>query len=515
MGRLTGLLVGACLFAPALSFDVLKRGAAHEEKSDQHQLMSPNLLKGADGTTGQGVQPFVGLACAMDKHNACGESLVCREGICSHCETNKECPDKFACIEKIDLLPAHMCVPRDLVEHWTHYDMVCTILIVLTAALSASAGLGGGGVYVPLTILLVGLKTSEAVPLSQTMVFAGSIVNVVMLVGDRHPTKPERPKIAYDVVMLLNPALALGVVGGVLAHLVTPVWITLACLFLTLGFAFHKSFARGKNMYAKETEERKAAEIAAQASNGGENGDQPSQALLPSDPAKTVINVEAARQRDATVAETVKVAKQVSMIFLCWMAFLMINLMHPERCSKSHWIQLTMLLVVAGVFTVCAARTTNLHNDDLDLCGNGMKYSALAFLAGFLGGFLGIGGGMVMGPVLLELGLMPEVNQATTALFVLLSSSLGTAQFILLGKEMPYFVMWYTFWVALSTIAGQMMSDRIVRVYKRTSFIVFAVCGIVAMSAVMMIWVGASEVMDNIATGRNMGFNFANVCGGH
>merc|ERR1719473_781478 len=132
----------------------------------------------------------------------------------------------------------------------------------------------------------------------------------------------------------------------------------------------------------------------------------------------------------------------------------------------------------------------------------------MAFLAGFLGGFLGIGGGLVMGPVLLELGLLPEVSQATTALFVLLSSSLGTAQFVLLGKEMPYFVLWYTFWVAISTIAGQMMSDRIVRVYKRTSFIVFAVCGVVLMSAVMMIWVGAAEVMDNLATGRNMGFHF-------
>jgi uncharacterized membrane protein YfcA len=213
--------------------------------------------------------------------------------------------------------------------------------------------------------------------------------------------------------------------------------------------------------------------------------------------------------------ETVKVAKQASMIFLPWMAFLMINLMHPERCSNAHWMQLGMLLVVAGVFTVCASRVTNLHNDDLDMKGNSVKFAAMAFLAGFLGGFLGIGGGMVMGPVLLELGLLPEVGQATTALFVLLSSSLGTAQFVLLGKEMPYFVLWYTFWVAISTIGGQMMSDRIVRVYKRTSFIVFAVCGVVAMSAVMMIWVGASDVMENLETGRNMGFNFANVCGGH
>merc|ERR1719331_1292545 len=96
--------------------------------------------------------------------------------------------------------------------------------------------------------------------------------------GDRHPTKPERPKIAFDLVMLLNPGLAFGVVVGVLAHLVTPVWLTLACLFVTLVYAFQKSFSRGRKLYAKESEDReKAAEAAAEASNGGGSGDQPSQ----------------------------------------------------------------------------------------------------------------------------------------------------------------------------------------------------------------------------------------------
>merc|ERR1719504_4384 len=190
----------------------------------------------------------------------------------------------------------------------------------------------------------------------------------------------------------------------------------------------------------------------------------------------------------------------------------MINLMHPGRCSNSHWVQLTMLLIVAGVFTVCAARVTNLHNDDLDMKGNGLKYSALAFLAGFLGGFLGIGGGLVMGPVLLELGLLPEVSQATTALFVLLSSSLGTAQFVLLGKEMPYFVLWYSFWVALSTVIGQLCTDWIVRVYKMTSVIVFAVSAVVAVSAVMMVWVGSNDVLENWASGRGMGIDIGAMC---
>jgi len=238
-------------------------------------------------------------------------------------------------------------------------------------------------------------------------------------------------------------------------------------------------------------------------------------------PFQEVMPIKALKQVEEGTAhmfafESVKVVKAAAMIFLCWFAFLMINMMHPERCSQGHLLQLLWTLVVAGVFTICGARATHLHNDDLSLDGGaGYKYSAFAVLAGFLGGFLGIGGGLVMGPLLLEMGLIPEVSQATTAMFVLLSSSLGTMQFILLGKEMPYYAMWYAFWVAASTVVGQMLSDYIVRVYKRVSFIVFAVSGVVLASAVMMVWVGSQDVMENWATGRNMAIDIGAMCNAH
>merc|ERR1719428_1180671 len=65
------------------------------------------------------------------------------------------------------------------------------------------------------------------------------------------------------------------------------------------------------------------------------------------------------------------------------------------------------------------------------------QYPLFAVVAGFLGGFLGIGGGIIMGPLLLELGMGAEANQATTAMFVFLSSSLATIQFVVLGKALP------------------------------------------------------------------------------
>jgi len=463
----------------------------------------------------QGVQPYVGLECAEGSSlTGCGDALVCKEGVCSHCSTNKDCADKFACMNNPVPGGAMMCVPRDLMAHWGTWDVVCTVLIVLTAALSAAAGLGGGGVYVPLTILLIGLKTSEAVPLSQTMVLAGSIVNVAMLVNDRHPLHPERPKIAYDVVMMLNPGLAGGVIVGVLAHLVSPAWLTLSCLFVTLVLAFQKSMSRGMRLYAQERAEREKAQAEQGSGSGGAAPARPGSRA----PSKEGMSIKKLMQVEEGAALTsaldfVKVVKAAAMIFLCWFAFLMINMMHPERCSQGHALQLLATLLVAGVFTLCGARATHLHNDDLQLDGaSGMKFSALAILAGFLGGFLGIGGGLVMGPVLLELGLIPEVSQATTAMFVLLSSSLGTLQFVLLGKEMPYYVLWYSFWVALSTVIGQLCTDWIVRVYKMTSVIVFAVSAVVAVSAVMMVWVGSNDVLENWASGRGMGIDIGAMC---
>merc|ERR1719356_2417611 len=134
------------------------------------------------------------------------------------------------------------------------------------------------------------------------------------------------------------------------------------------------------------------------------------------------------------------------------------------------------------------------------------QYPLMAVVAGFLGGFLGIGGGIIMGPLLLELGMGAEANQATTAMFLFLSSSLATIQFVVLGKIMPHFVYWFTTWVVVSTFIGQTGIDFLLRKYKRSSVIVLSIAGIVAGSLVMMSFIGLAEVYSDIQRGANMGF---------
>jgi uncharacterized membrane protein YfcA len=61
-----------------------------------------------------------------------------------------------------------------------------------------------------------------------------------------------------------------------------------------------------------------------------------------------------------------------------------------------------------------------------------IKFPTYAFISGLMAGLLGIGGGLILGPLLLELGLHPLVSTATSNFLVLFTSSSTSIQFILL-----------------------------------------------------------------------------------
>jgi uncharacterized membrane protein YfcA len=57
----------------------------------------------------------------------------------------------------------------------------------------------------------------------------------------------------------------------------------------------------------------------------------------------------------------------------------------------------------------------------------------MTFLAGLLAGLVGIGGGMVLGPLLLEIGMIPQVSSVSAALMVCFAASAAAVQYLMLG----------------------------------------------------------------------------------
>merc|ERR1719401_1500583 len=88
------------------------------------------------------------------------------------------------------------------------------------------------------------------------MIFISSVVNLSVLLGQRHPEYHYMPVIDYDCVVLLEPMLALGVTLGVLMNQIAPPWLLLVLLCITLGTSLWRTGKKGLKQWSKEQEQQ-------------------------------------------------------------------------------------------------------------------------------------------------------------------------------------------------------------------------------------------------------------------
>merc|ERR1712129_590111 len=64
---------------------------------------------------------------------------------------------------------------------------------------------------------------------------------------------------------------------------------------------------------------------------------------------------------------------------------------------------------------------------------NTIKYPLLCAISGLLAGLFGVGGGMVKGPLMLEMGIQPSVASASAAAMILFTSATASTSFVVFG----------------------------------------------------------------------------------
>ena len=139
-------------------------------------------------------------------------------------------------------------------------DAAGFVAAALGLMIAAGGGIGGGGMLVPIYVLVLGFKPKFAIPLSNMTVLGGAITNVSMNAQKRHPLA-DRSLVDWDLLILMEPlTLAGALVGGFVNKLAPELVITVLLVILLRGARAGPGRARvdaprRRRRFARETAE--------------------------------------------------------------------------------------------------------------------------------------------------------------------------------------------------------------------------------------------------------------------
>lgn len=182
------------------------------------------------------------------------------------CNTVETCKKDRDC----DAFPSRICsagdCPQKVCLHKAAFplmpaDVTTLVTLFFVGAAAGAAGIGGGGLNVPLLMVLSDFTMKEAVPLSHVAVMGNAVAQVLFNVRARHPASPYRPMIHYEFAFLMLPAQLSGSSMGVVIGRVMPPSLLIVLALCLLALATLKSLKKGVVMVQKA---RQASEPAAE-----------------------------------------------------------------------------------------------------------------------------------------------------------------------------------------------------------------------------------------------------------
>ncbi|CAN0040833.1 unnamed protein product, partial [Hapterophycus canaliculatus] len=152
--------------------------------------------------------------------------------------------------------------PLHPIDGW---DITGVGLACIGLMIAAAGGIGGGGILVPLYILVLGFDPKHAIPLSNITIFGGAITNTVLNLSKRHPNA-DRPLVDWDLILVMEPLTIGGALVGSFINKVLPDWILAIMLIVLLAATANRTLRKGIKSYNKETE----AQLKEQLNRGSE-----------------------------------------------------------------------------------------------------------------------------------------------------------------------------------------------------------------------------------------------------
>ncbi|KAG0470922.1 hypothetical protein HPP92_017622 [Vanilla planifolia] len=301
-------------------------------------------------------------------------------------------------------------------------------------------GVGGGSLYLSILKLIVGMDLKDAASISAFMVTAGSMSNVIFNLLFTSMSKS--PAIVdYDIALLSEPSMLLGVSFGVVCNVMFPEWLITALFTVLIAFSTYKTFQAGCKCWKAESDSVMDETVCR--SDNQENNEP-------------LLGGMSGKRGDGSIPW-----RKMAILLIIWVSFFVLHVLiankdgkgmiHVKPCGLAYWlITLFQVPIVVGftVFVLYGIGQLNNHQEhnpqkddseaethkrvhDLPV----VIFPFAALLSGILGGLFGVGGGLLINPFLIHAGVPPQVTAATTSFMVLFSSSMSLVQFLILGMK--------------------------------------------------------------------------------
>eukprot|EP00755_Sulcionema_specki_P015541 Sspe_Gene.59695::Locus_32799_Transcript_1_9_Confidence_0.400_Length_1670::g.59695::m.59695 len=440
------------------------------------------------------------------------------------------CSYQRDCVEDKNADNEFVCLHKSLLPHFSARDAWTVVTIFMGTMLAASAGIGGGGLNVPIYMLITGFLIQEAVPLSHATVFGNSVAQLVVNLRQRHPLVGGlgKPLIDFYVPLVLLPSQLGGNNLGVLFEPMIPPNVLVLLAECLLAYATFRVFSKGMTMWRQE---RAAARL--QASGDDEKASKVSEVSKHSEPyfgiyheVKDEQDLECAvgLVQDMSLEEKEKRTKQIleaesrapwpsiGLMFVFWCLFAAgyVGLKEFGKCTAGYWGVLAAMYPILVVFVVIGVKLVKMHKEERDAVGlppvegnidwNSTKVivgPAAACGVGLVAGLLGLGGGELMAPLLLELGMIPKVASATSAYMIIWTTSSNIVHYSVGGDLPAGYTILFCLLGFVGGLIGRFMAIHITSKYNCQSVIALSLGFVLLLSMVLLAYRVATEDSDH------------------
>ncbi|PFH31049.1 hypothetical protein BESB_033220 [Besnoitia besnoiti] len=249
---------------PSSSLPLFARAATAEHSAG---VARPSLsLSGSskEGAAGRSPQPCLSSACeeaalvASDEEHL--HALLPSRALASSASSSLSLPDSppaAAASRRLKAADVNSASSMKSIKDLSNpLDVLGVFIIGIASIIAVAAGAGGGAIYVPVMILVMGFTVYEATATSQALMFGGSLAGTCLNLFRRHP-RFDRPAIDLDLVLLMGPMQIAGATYGLVINRCCPVYVIVAALVVLLLATAYKT-SRQMLRLKRESKETRA-----------------------------------------------------------------------------------------------------------------------------------------------------------------------------------------------------------------------------------------------------------------